>query len=374
MMATERVVNASAERQARSGVHRWVMGGQWTEQGLRSPPRDLDLDELFADSPELAIGETLSSSVSEGPPSPKSCGAVHEKEVNGHGEWAVEPMTAEQRRAEANRERARRLRASQSPTTRLRNLERNRERARQRRALLSPSAKESKLEKDRERARRRRATLSPDTKRRLLEQNRERARRRRANQSPSARQRQLERGRERARQRRANQSPSTRQRQLEQARERAKQRRGALSPEERQVRLERDRERARRRRATSSPSGEQVQGKEKNSDEGDSLSPPAKVQAVMKEDSVRVYDKMASVAVDCKEPALCGGERAREFGGSVLPTPHMSIMQDDQYRAEPNRGTTCVSQYFRPLPHKDEKGRQKSGGGGSPWIHIRTEL
>ena len=140
------------------------------------------------------------------------------------------------------------------------------------------------------------------------------------------------------------------------------------------MRLERDRERARRRRATSSPSGEQVQGKEKNSDEGDSLSPPAKVQAVMKEDSVRVYDKMASVAVDCKEPALCGGERTREFGGSVLPTPHMSMMQDDQYRAEPNRGTTCVSQYFRPLPHKDEKGRQKSGGGGSPWIHIRTEL
>ena len=375
MMATEGVANASAGGQARSGVQHWMMGGEWGEGRTQSPPRDLDLDELFADSPELAISDPLSSSVSDGPQSPKSCGA-NERGVNGHGEWAVEPLTSEQRRIEANRERARRLRATQSPTTRLRNLERNRERARQRRALLSPSAKETKLEKDRERARQRRAALSPTTKQRMLEQNRERARRRRANQSPSARQRQLERGRERARHRRANQSPSTRERQLEQARERAKQRRSALSPEERQVRLERDRERARRRRAASSPSAEQVQDKEATSDQGNSLSPPAK-QAVIEPDKHRVLEQIMSVAAEQNQPIVCGGERPREPVASVAQTPNLAVMQSDQYRPEQKAGPPCMNQFFQPLPHKDERNRRQSGhgaGGTSPWIHIRTEL
>lgn len=374
-MMTAKVVNASAEGQSRSGVQRWVMGGQWAEEGMKSPHRDLDLDELFADSPELAIGDALSSSVSDGPHSPRSCGVEERGVMNGHGEWAVEPLTSEQRRAEANRERARRLRASQSPTTRQRNLERNRERARQRRALLSPSAKESKLEKDRERARQRRATLSPDTKQKLLEQNRERARRRRANQSPSARQRQLERGRERARHRRANQSPSTRQRQLEQARERAKRRRGALSPEERQQRLERDRERARRRRAASSPSGGQTQGQEGSSEQGESPSPPAK-QAAMEQDKDRTTGKIASVVADHMETTVCG-ERPKEVVGCVVPAPNISVMQSGQYRDGPKGKPPCMSPYSSPLPQQVERSRRESGPGGggtSPWIHIRTEL
>ena len=352
------------------GVRQWTMEGKWREEGAQTPPRELDLDELFADTPD-----PLSSSPdSNEPQTPKSADS-NEKRVNDRGEWAVEPLTAEQRRIEANRERARRLRANQSPETKLRNLERNRERARQRRALMSPAAKESKLEKDRERARQRRADLSPTTKKRMLEQNRERARRRRANQSPSARQKQLERGRERARHRRANQSPSARQRQLEQARERAKQRRGALSPEDRQRRLERDRERARRRRAAASPGVKQEQHKVGSSDQGDTVSPSLE-QEVLEEDVDRILEQTTSRTADHKQP-IAERETPRESMVSSLPILNLSDLQNDQYIPEQRTESACMGQYLQPLIHRDVRSRRDVGhgvGGASPWIHIRTEL
>lgn len=380
MMTTERAGKAITEGQVRGGVRQWTMGGEWREGEMRSPPRDLDFDELFADTPD-----TLSSSPdSNEPQTPKSGDNISEREVNGHGEWAVEPLTSEQRRIEANRERARRLRANQSPDTRLRNLERNRERARQRRALLSPSSKESKLEIDRERARQRRADLSPSTKRRMLDQNRERARRRRANQSPSARQKQLDRGRERARHRRAHQSSTARQRQLDQARERAKQRRGTLSPEDRQLRLERDRERARRRRAANSPNAKQEQHEVGSGDQGDSVSPTVEqevlerdVDQAMEQDVDRVLEQTAAHTADHKQPLLGRGETPREPVVSGLPVLNLSELQHDQYIPEQKKESVHMGQYLQPLIHRDERSRRENGhsaGGTSPWIHIRTEL